>query len=162
MTPTHSYRTRIRWTGNLGSGTREYRGYTRDHLLEVAGKPAVPLTSGLSPRSDAQRLDPEELVVAALSSCHMLWYLHLCSAAGVVVTDYVDDAEGTLSLDRDGGGRMTSVILRPHVVVADGATELARSLHDEAHRKCFVANSVNFPVACEAQIERRAPAPTVP
>ena len=93
MAPIHTYRTTVRWTGDLGTGTREYRGYSRDHAIEVPGKPPILATSSLAPRSDPLRYNPDELLVAALSSCHMLWYLHLCSEAGVVVTAYIDEAE---------------------------------------------------------------------
>ncbi len=157
MPSAHRYRVTVRWTGNLGDGTREYRGYSRDHAIEVEGKPPILATSGLSPRSDPSRHNPDELVVAALSSCHMLWYLHLCSEAGVVVVAYTDDADGTLELAPDGTGRFTSATLRPRVVVSSGSPEVARRLHEEAHRKCFVASSVNFPVACEPSIELEEP-----
>ncbi|HTT17064.1 MAG TPA: OsmC family protein [Thermoplasmata archaeon] len=152
MAPVHRYRTTVRWTGNLGDGTRDYRGYSRDHTIEIEGRPPILATSGLSPRSDRSRHTPDELLVAALSSCHMLWYLHLCSQAGVVVEAYTDDAEGTLELAADGSGRFTSATLRPRVVLRAGTAALARRLHEEAHRRCFVANSVNFPVACEPTI----------
>jgi organic hydroperoxide reductase OsmC/OhrA len=154
MTSTHRYAATIRWTGNLGAGTKEYLGYSRDHTIEVAGKPPILGTSSLGPRSDPSRHNPDELVVAALSSCHMLWYLHLCSSAGIVVSSYVDEAEGILTVDRDGGGRFTRATLRPRVHVSEGSLELAHELHEAAHRKCFVANSVNFPVHCEPIVER--------
>jgi len=153
MTPDRTYRTTVRWTGNLGEGTREYRGYSRDHVIEVAGKAPILGSSGLSPRSDPRRHNPDELVVAALSSCHMLWYLHLCSEAGVTVESYVDEAEGTLRLETDGSGRFIRAVLRPKVVVSRGSVELARQLHERAHARCFVANSVNFPVTCEPSVE---------
>jgi organic hydroperoxide reductase OsmC/OhrA len=149
MTPIHTYRSTVRWTGDLGTGTQEYRGYSRDHTIEVPGKPPILATSSLGPRIDPLRYNPDELVVAALSSCHMLWYLHLCSEAGVVVTAYIDEAEGTLETGPDGGGHFTRVTLRPRVVVSEGTVETARDLHEAAHRKCFVASSVNFPVQCE-------------
>jgi organic hydroperoxide reductase OsmC/OhrA len=105
-------------------------------------------------RGDPSRWNPEELLVASLSSCHMLWYLHLCSDAGVVVTGYVDDASGTMAETEDGGGRFTEVVLRPRVTIADGSDrELAASLHEKAHHLCFIANSVNFPVRCEGEVD---------
>jgi organic hydroperoxide reductase OsmC/OhrA len=155
----HSYRVRVRWTGNLGAGTREYGGYSRDHLLEFAGKPPIFATSGLSPRSDPHRHNPDELLVAALASCHMLWYLHLCSEAGIVVTDYTDDADALLETGRDGGGRFVRATLRPRVRIQGGSFEEARRLHEEAHRRCFVANSVNFPVTCEPVLDSDAAPP---
>ena len=153
MTPaTHVYRTSVRWTGNLGSGTKGYRDYSRDHTIEVGDKPPILASSGLSPRSDASRYNPDDLLVAALSSCHMLWYLHLCSDAGVVVDEYTDDAEGVLELGSDGSGRFVRATLRPRVVLREGDPTVAARLHREAHHKCFIASSVNFPVACEPVI----------
>jgi organic hydroperoxide reductase OsmC/OhrA len=149
-----SYSATIRWTGNLGDGTREYGGYSRDHLLEIRSKPPVLLTSGLSPRSDPHRQNPEELLVGALASCHLLWYLHLCSENGVVVSEYSDTAEGRLELDPDRGGRFVDATLHPHVRILEGELEVARRLHEEAHRRCFIANSVSFPVKVEPVVER--------
>jgi len=149
---THDYRVTIRWTGDLGHGTREYAGYSRDHTAEVEGRPTLRLTSGLSPRSDPSRLNPDDLLVAAIASCHMLWYLHLCSTSGVVVSGYVDHAEATLELDPDGGGRFTQATLRPEVTVREGSLETARRLHAAAHEKCFIASSLNFPIRCVPEI----------
>lgn len=148
----HRYQVRVRWTGNLGTGTQGYRGYSRDHEIVMAGKPAIPATSGLSPRSDPGRVNPDELLVGALASCHMLWYLHLCAEAGVVVESYEDEAEGHLRLDPDGGGRFIEATLRPRVGLRAGPRARAVELHEEAHRRCFVANSVNFPVHVEPQV----------
>jgi organic hydroperoxide reductase OsmC/OhrA len=155
MPTPHRYTATVRWTGNLGSGTKEYSGYSRDHLIEIAGKPPIAATSSLGARSDPARHNPDELLVAALSSCHMLWYLHLCATAGVVVTSYVDDAEGILAVESDGSGRFTEAKLRPRVEISEGSLETARALHAAAHEKCFVANSVNFPVRCEPTVQFR-------
>ena len=144
----HLYRATIDWSG---PGTTSYAGYRRDHVVRAAGKAPIPLTSGIAPNSSPTHYNPEELIVGALASCHMLWYLHLCAEAGVVVTAYHDEADGELDLDRDGG-RIVRVTLRPRVVIAGGEPELARALHRPAHDKCFVARSVNFPVGCEPTI----------
>lgn len=150
----HTYSTRTEWTGNLGTGTSGYRAYARDHEISAAGKPAVPASSDPAFRGDPARYNPEELLVASLSSCHMLWYLHLCADAGVVVTHYADDATGTMAETEDGGGHFVEVALRPRVRVAAGADrDLAARLHDRAHHLCFIANSVNFPVTCDPSIE---------
>jgi organic hydroperoxide reductase OsmC/OhrA len=146
---THSYATRLRWTGNRGDGTRDYRAYARDHEIQSAGKPVIPGSSDPAFRGDSARYNPEEMLVASLSSCHMLWYLHLCADAGLVVTAYEDDASGTMTETADGNGRFTEVVLRPRVTLAGGDAVLAESLHERAHHFCFVANSVNFPVRCE-------------
>ncbi len=148
----HRYPVTVTWTGNLGTGTREYRGYSRDHAIDIEGKPRLLASSGLSPRAEPSRHNPDELLVAALASCHMLWYLHLCSASGVVVVAYADAADGILETGPDGSGRFVEATLRPRVELTDGSRELARRLHEEAHRKCYVANSVNFPVRCEPTI----------
>ena len=143
----HHYAVRVTWTGNLGVGTRGYRDYGRDHEISAPGKPSIAGSSDPGFRGDAARWNPEELLVASISACHKLWYLHLCSAAGVVVEAYEDLAEGVMAEDADGGGRFVAVILKPTVTLAPGAdADTAARLHNDAHDKCFVANSVNFPV----------------
>ncbi|HEV2450207.1 MAG TPA: OsmC family protein [Thermoplasmata archaeon] len=148
-----SYSVTVRWTGNLGEGTREYRGYSRAHVLEFPDKPPILASSGMGARVDPHRVNPEELLVGALASCHMLWYLHLCAEAGVVVVEYSDRASGELELSADGTGRFARATLRPRVVVATGDPDIAARLHVEAHRRCFIASSVNFPVGIEPTIE---------
>ena len=146
----HLYPIRMKWTGNTGAGTAHYRGYERSHEYVVPGKPAIPGSSDPNFRGDAARYNPEELLVMSLSSCHMLWYLHLCAEAGVVVTDYVDDAVGTMVEVKETGGHFTDVVLRPLVTLDAGSdAALAAQLHERAHHLCFVANSVNFPVRVE-------------
>ena len=110
----------------------------------------IPGSSDPNFRGDATRYNPEELLVMSLSSCHMLWYLHLCAEAKIVVTAYVDEAVGTMVEVKETGGHFTDVVLRPVVTLQAGSdAALAASLHDRAHHLCFVANSVNFPVHCE-------------
>ena len=154
---THRYATTVEWTGNLGRGTADYRAYSRDHLIGAPGRPELAGSSDPAFRGDATRYNPEDLLVASLSSCHMLWYLHLCSAAGITVLAYRDEAEGTMAEDEGGGGRFTAAVLRPVARLAPG-TDVARALalHEEAHRLCFIANSVNFPVTLEPRIEPEA------
>ncbi len=153
MAPEHRYVATVLWTGNEGVGTKDYHAYRRDHVIRVEGKPDILGTSGLAQGSDPTHYNPDELLVASLSSCHMLWYLHLASEAGVVVVAYEDRAEGTMVIERNGGGRFTSAVLHPHVRIVAGEVERARALHEEAHRRCFVANSVNFPVEVAPVIE---------
>jgi organic hydroperoxide reductase OsmC/OhrA len=157
----HNYEIRLDWTGNSGEGTRTYRGYRRDHTITGAGKPQLAGSSDPAFRGDPSRYNPEELLVASLSACHMLSYLHVCAVNGVVVTDYTDDAVGTMEETADGGGAFTEVTLRPTVTIAAGSgEEKAKSLHEEAQRLCFIANSVKFPVRHEARIIRQeTPAP---
>jgi len=148
----HHYSTRVRWTGNTGTGTSDYRAYERSHVIEAEGKPAILGSSDPAFRGDTSRYNPEELLVSSLSACHMLWYLHLCADAGVVVTDYSDEALGVMEETR-GGGHFTSVLLQPRVTVASpDMTAKALQLHESAHAHCFIANSVNFEVRVEANI----------
>ncbi len=150
----HKYRITVQWTGNKGSGTSGYREYGRDHLIRAGAKPEIPGSSDAAFLGDAARWNPEDLLVASASACHKLWYLHLCADAGVVVLAYVDEAEGTM-LDSPERGRFTEIVLRPRVTIRAGDdAELAASLHHATHEKCYVANSVNFPIRCEATIER--------
>jgi organic hydroperoxide reductase OsmC/OhrA len=147
---THRYEVAVRWTGNRGTGTSGYRDFDRAHVVEAAGPPALPGSSDPALRGDAERWNPEQLLVAALSQCHMLWYLHLAAADGVVVTEYADTAGGTMETGRDGAGQFTEVVLRPRVSVSDaGMIKRAGRLHDTAHAMCFIARSVNFPVRHE-------------
>ncbi|MBM3568553.1 MAG: OsmC family protein [Alphaproteobacteria bacterium] len=148
----HRYSAQVRWTGNRGSGTSGYKDYGRDHVIESPGKPPIPGSSDPAFRGDGARYNPEDMLVASLSACHMLWYLHLCAVAKIVVTDYVDRAEGTMAEGGDGGGRFVSAVLRPLATLAPGSDRAkAEALHHEAHRLCFVANSVNFPVTVEPE-----------
>ena len=149
----HAYTVTVTWTGNNGSGTSAYRAYARRHEIKAVGKAAIPASSDLAFRGDASRYNPEELLVASLSSCHMLWYLHLCAVNGVVVVSYEDCAEGVMVEQPGGEGRFTEVVLAPEIVLAPGSDpSRAHALHAEAHAKCFVANSVNFPVRHEPVI----------
>ncbi|MBV8140783.1 MAG: OsmC family protein [Verrucomicrobia bacterium] len=151
----HKYSVNIQWTGNTGQGTADYRSYARDHEIKVPGKPAIEGSSDPQFRGDPTRYNPEELLVSALSGCHLLWYLHLCAEAGIVVLSYEDRAEGMMEESNDGGGRFVRVTLRPHVRVTD-RVEQAEALHQRAHQLCFIANSVNFPVLHQPVTELQA------
>ncbi len=154
MTDLHEYGVTVTWTGNLGSGTTGYKHYSRDFALEAEGKAPIAGTADTVFHGSPGRWNPEEMLVAALSSCHKLSYLHLCAVNGVVVTAYVDQAEGFMRFEAaTGGGRFERVVLRPVVTVTAGSdVEKATELHREAHDLCFIANSVNFEVACEPVI----------
>jgi organic hydroperoxide reductase OsmC/OhrA len=149
----HRYEVEVVWTGNTGSGTSGYRAFERDHEITgvgVADKPVIAASSDPAFRGKEQRWNPEELLVASLSQCHMLWYLALCAQAGIVVTAYRDRPVGTMTENTDGSGAFVEVTLHPEVTVADAARlDDAEGLHHEAHRMCFIANSVNFPVRAE-------------
>ncbi|HUI17510.1 MAG TPA: OsmC family protein [Alphaproteobacteria bacterium] len=154
MTREHRYSVTVTWTGNSGTGTSGYRGYERRHEIAAeGGKPPIPGSSDPAFRGDPARWNPEELLIASLSACHKLWYLHLCAEAGIVVVAYIDHAEGIMEETADGSGRFQRAILRPKVTLAPGSDiAKAQKLHGAAHAKCFIANSVNFPVQHEAEV----------
>lgn len=155
----HHYEVRVDWTGNDGEGTKTYKSYRRDHVIVGDGKPEIPASSDPSFRGDRTRYNPEELLVASLSACHMLWYLHLCSVNKITVVEYRDDAAGVMQEQEDGGGEFVRVTLRPRVKTAAGADRAkALALHEEAHHLCFIARSVNFAVEVEAEIQEVAAA----
>ncbi|MFI5152378.1 MAG: OsmC family protein [Chitinophagales bacterium] len=149
----HHYEIDLVWTGNVGEGTKTYRSYQRNHDISAKGKPVIPGSSDPVFRGDASRYNPEDMLVASLSACHLLTYLHLCADHGVVVEKYIDNASGTME-EVGRGGHFTEVILRPLVTVADSSMiEKANELHHEASKFCFVASSVNFPVRHEPRCE---------
>jgi organic hydroperoxide reductase OsmC/OhrA len=159
MAKTHGYDVTVTWTGNTGSGTSGYRQYARTHEVAGPGKPLIPGSSDPAFRGEPERWNPEELLVAALSQCHMLWYLNLCAAEGIVVTEYVDHAHGTMVESPDGGGHFVEVVLRPAIRITQAdRIAAAERLHEQAHHKCFIANSVNFPVRHEPVISSEAAA----
>ena len=154
MSTTHRYVTTVTWTGNTGAGTSSYRAYERAHEISAVGKPMIPGSSDPAFRGDPARWNPEELLVASLSQCHMLWFLHVCSAAGIVVTSYRDHAEGTMAETPDGG-HFEQVVLRPDVRFASPMPAArVMELHERAHHSCFIASSVNFPVHCSPLPDR--------
>jgi len=153
MIPSHRYEVTVVWTGNQGDGTSGYRAYARDHEVTADNRPAIAGCSDRAFRGSAERWDPERLLVAALSQCHMLSYLHVCADSGVVILDYIDQAEGSMQQTPDGGGHFTVVTLRPRVTVSEESMmDAARELHGRAHQLCFIANSVNVPVLHEPTV----------
>ncbi len=147
----HSFRIHTTWSGNKGTGTSSYTAYSRGHELSAPGK-ANSIAGSSAPefRGDASRYNPEELLVGSLSACHMLWALHLCAEAGIVVTAYEDEATGDMTINPDGSGQFVEVVLRPHLTVTDAARiSDVDTLHHRSHQLCFIARSVNFPVRLE-------------
>src|SRR4051794_23501098 len=154
----HHYDIEVIWTGDRGTGTSSYRDYDRTHVVRAEGRPELPGSSDPGFRGDPDRWNPEQLLVAALSQCHMLWFLHLASTAGIVVTAYEDAASGTMEEDRSGAGRFTEVVLRPRVTVADAAmADGVEDVHAQAAERCFVARSVNFPVRHDPSVRAAQP-----
>ena len=149
----HHYNTTITWTGNRGTGTSDYKAYERNHDVSIKGKRVIEATSDPSFRGDPAKHTPEDMLVSSLSSCHMLWYLHLCAVNGVVVINYVDHATGVMEENTDGSGQFIGVALNPIVTVQSAdMVDRAFALHQEATRKCFIARSVNFDVYHKPQV----------
>lgn len=146
----HEYPSRIVWTGNRGQGTANYRAYDRTWDVAIPGKAAIHCSNDPLLGGDPSKMNPEDLLISALSACHMLWYLHYASDAGIVVTQYEDTPLGIGEVAKGGAGRFTSAILRPHITVSEGTNiEAATAIHDRIHDVCFIARSVNFPISYE-------------
>jgi organic hydroperoxide reductase OsmC/OhrA len=147
MSHIHQYKASTRWVGNTGSGTSDYKSYSRNHDITIEGKQNLQCSSDPGFRGDKTRQNPEELLVASISGCHMLWYLHLCAVNGVVVENYVDEAIGEMQENKDGSGQFVHITLHPKVTVKDATMiERANMLHGQANQMCFIARSVKFPV----------------
>jgi organic hydroperoxide reductase OsmC/OhrA len=147
MPKQHHYQLKVTWTGNKGTGTDHYTKYERSHTIEVENKVPILASSDTPFLGDATKHNPEDFLLASLSTCHMLWYLHLCADAGVIVTSYTDHPTGVLTQQEDGGGSFSEVTLKPIVKVQHAnMIEKANELHAKANKKCFIANSVNFEV----------------
>jgi organic hydroperoxide reductase OsmC/OhrA len=145
MAREHHFAARLVWSGAEHGSTRDYQSYSREYRVEVEGKP--PLVGSSDPKflGDANKHNPEDLLVIALSACHMLSYLTVCAQAGIEVVTYEDQASGMMAI-KDRKMRFVEVTLAPHVTIAGGDLEQAKALHEKAHEACFIANSVNFPV----------------
>ncbi|HSV11622.1 MAG TPA: OsmC family protein [Hanamia sp.] len=147
MSGQHNYKLTVKWTGNSGTGTSGYREYERSHTISIANKSDICASSDAAFRGDKAKHNPEDFLLASLSSCHMLSYLHLCAVSSVIVIDYIDEATGIMINTADGGGHFLEVTLNPIVTVTENSMiEKANELHKKANELCFIANSVNFPV----------------
>jgi organic hydroperoxide reductase OsmC/OhrA len=147
MIKDHHYKSTVQWTGNKGAGTDDYTSYERSHQISIENKPVILGSSDPAFRGDKTKHNPEDLLVSSLSACHMLWYLHLCAQAGVVVIDYFDHATGIMTETEKGGGHFIEVTLNPVVtVLEESMIDLANDLHAKANERCFIANSVKFPI----------------
>jgi organic hydroperoxide reductase OsmC/OhrA len=147
MAGLHNYKLTVEWTGNRGTGTSQYRAYDRSHSIFVDNKIEIRGSSDPAFRGDKTLHNPEDLLIASLSACHMLWYLHVCADAGVIVTAYVDNATGVMVETADGAGFFSEVHLNPVVTVSENfMADKANALHKKANEMCYVANSVKFPV----------------
>ncbi|MFY8189083.1 MAG: OsmC family protein [Flavobacterium sp.] len=149
MAHEHHYNLTAVWTGNNGEGTKNVRTYDRSHTVTIQGKPELFLTTDNPAVGDKSKLNPEDLLVSAISSCHLLSYLYLCSLEGIVVTAYTDQTSGIMIENPSGGGSFKEVVLNPTFYVSDESmVDKAIELHHKAHEICYIANSVNFEVKC--------------
>lgn len=148
----HEFTTQVTWTGNKGNGSIAYEAYGRDYRVEAKGKQPIDLSADALFRGDAEKYNPEDMLLASLSACHMLWYLHLCADAGVVVMNYVDHVSGILEFGGERAGKFTEVTLKPRIGITSGSDKnKAEQLHHKAHEKCFIANSCNFEIKIEPE-----------
>ena len=153
MARSHTYRAIVTWTGNRGDGTASYHTYGRSHQIHVEGKPPLPGSADPMFLGEADRWNPEDSLLGAISACHMLWFLHLASEAGWVVQGYEDRPEAVMEMNADGSGQFTRALLRPAVKISKGDPARLDDLHHRAHEMCFIARSLNFPIACEGTVE---------
>jgi organic hydroperoxide reductase OsmC/OhrA len=146
------YHAKLVWSGAANGSTQSVETYSREFRVEFEGKPALRGSADPAFHGDPALYNPEDLLMAALASCHMLSYLAVCAHARVVVVSYEDAALGTVAR-RDGKVKFVDVLLRPRVVLEPGSdVDKAMALHGKAHNICVIVNSVNFPVRHEAEI----------
>lgn len=149
MAHEHNYKVTAEWTGNKGDGTKNVKTYNRSHTVSIEGKPELFLTTDNPHVGDKTKLNPEDLLVTAISSCHLLSYLYVCSLEGVVITSYTDNATGIMIEQASGGGSFKDITLNPICYLAnESMVKKAIELHHKAHEICYIANSVNFEVKC--------------
>ncbi len=152
----HEYKLSVKWTGSQGVGTVDYKAYDRSLTISSDGKPDILGSTDPAYRGDPAKWNPEELLLSSLSSCHMLWYLHLCAVNKIVVVDYQDTPTAVMETEKSGAGKFTSAAINPSIVITDPSRiEDAINIHKEAHQKCFIAQSVNFPVEINPEIKAK-------
>jgi organic hydroperoxide reductase OsmC/OhrA len=149
MAKEHHYKATVTWTGNRGEGTKNYKGYDRSHRISINNKVDIEGSSDPAFLGDSTKHNPEDMLITSLSTCHMLWFLHLCADNGIIVTEYIDEATGTM-VETDSGGHFAEVMLHPRVTITDSnKIDSANALHEAANKLCFIANSCNFPIRHE-------------
>ncbi|WP_340105958.1 OsmC family protein [Rhodohalobacter sp. 8-1] len=150
----HQYKTDLKWTGNRGNGTAGYRSYDRSYSVMINGKPTLEGSADPAFRGDVSKWNPEELFLASLTACHMLWYLHLCADEEIHVMSYKDQASGVMEEMDNGSGKFAEVVLHPQVTITHTVNlDKAEKLHQRANEMCFIANSCNFPVRHEVKMK---------
>lgn len=153
MEKTYTYDVQIVWTGNKGEGTKDYKSYDRSHTIKCHNKIEIFGSSDPAFLGDPKKWNPEEMLLASISSCHMLWYLHLCASNKITVHEYTDEASAIMETESNGKGKFTYALLKPRVVIQERDKEkLAKELHILAHDYCFIANSLNFKIELQPEI----------
>ena len=152
----HTYQTTVEWVGNLGAGTSSYIEYERDFIASALNKPNILGSADPAFRGDKTRWNPEDMLLASISACHKLWYLHFCAVNNIIVQEYRDEAIAIMDEgSSEHAGHFISATLKPRVIISSESDAVkALALHENAHQACFIANSLNFPVKCEALIEK--------
>lgn len=152
MSKSHTYRAAVNWNGNRGQGTASYRAYGREHTIVIDGKPSILGSADAAFLGDPAKWNPEDMLISAISTCHMLWFLHLASDAGWVVEAYEDRVEAVMTMNADGSGQFSSARLHPKATISAGDPKLLDQLHHKAHEMCFIARSLNFEIDCDATV----------
>lgn len=152
MASNHIFKATLNWKPKEGENTQNPRNYTRDHEVKITDKKLLQLSAAKSFRGDTNLLNPEDLLLSAITSCHMMSYLYVCSQNQVEILSYSDNSEGILEVVGDGGS-FERVDLNPVVTIKNPKDiELAKELHTKANELCFIANSCNFPIHHKAKI----------
>ncbi|MBL0286511.1 MAG: OsmC family protein [Bacteroidetes bacterium] len=142
-----NYKLIMAWLGNEGTGTSGYKHYKRDFVVVGEGKPPISGSSDVHFLGDIEKYNPEEMLLMSVSSCHMLWFLHLCAVSDVVVSEYSDEPTGVLEIFADGGGKFSEITLRPIIsIIGQPSIEQLNSLQEKANKLCFIANSLNIKI----------------
>ncbi|HEX4044742.1 MAG TPA: OsmC family protein [Gammaproteobacteria bacterium] len=153
MQKSHPYQVVVSWSGARHGTTTSYTAYSREFTISNKGKQDILGSADKMFRGDPNLYNPEDLFISTIASCHLLWYLHLCAEKSIHIMSYIDEASGHLKINADGSGQFNEITLHPQVIIANKQhIELATQLHEQAHKKCFIANSVNFPVACKPHV----------
>ncbi|MEP5341894.1 MAG: OsmC family protein [Algibacter sp.] len=154
MSYNHIFKAKVNWELSKGETTESPKTFSRNHIVEIDNKKNdLKVSAAKMFRGDASLYNPEDLLLSALASCHMMSYLYVCSQNNIKVLSYTDNAEAVLEVESSGSGHFTKVILNPVVTIKDETKkELALSLHEKANSLCFIANSCNFPIVHDAQV----------
>lgn len=149
----HSFKAHLSWQKHPQAGDINLRRQLKNHTVQIEGKETLHLSAAKAFKGDSNLLNPEDLLLSSLMSCHMLSYLYVCGQHQIEVVNYEDSAEAFLEVYEDGSGKIVKVILNPIVGLKDASqAEIAMSLHGEARKLCFIANSCNFEMVHQPKV----------